>query len=282
MTKDGLYNFMNNVRIITDEADVNRESLNIGFEDFGHKDNERGYFSLDEAEEIYDKKLATENLYKDENGHLHLKNNYLQQRTAFTVVNGMPSCGFEDEMTRPLIEYAKRFYLVYDCIVPVNMLCGIKMLSVANNKYIFTYTVDRTKIISNFNPDFIEQLCIGIIKRSANYFTAYSHDDIKEKQYDFKCSCVNFNANDLKLTFTVDKNTAFSTNCIAIIKSLDAELFVSLNKWVNNEILTQAVHYMIIDSGQQYMISKDNEDIKSMNIYWANKDFPDYNDVRID
>ena len=73
------------------------------------------YFNLDEVKEIYEKGEA-DNVGVREDGSLYMKSNWLDARTAFSIICGIPF-GVHDE-DENLLSYAKKIGLVKENPIP--------------------------------------------------------------------------------------------------------------------------------------------------------------------
>ena len=164
--------FIDNTHVMTDYmGGWTDQWIEIGWYDC----KSDSYFNLDEVKEIYEKGEA-DNVGVREDGSLYMKSNWLDARTAFSIICGIPF-GVHDE-DENLLSYAKKIGLVKENPIPIQMYSGTKYLEIREDGlYTIKYTLDKSKFIYPV-VDFIEKMCVGRIKRLQSKTYMYYDDGI--------------------------------------------------------------------------------------------------------
>ena len=116
--------FIDNTHVMTDYmGGWTDQWIEIGWYDC----KSDSYFNLDEVKEIYEKGEA-DNVGVREDGSLYMKSNWLDARTAFSIICGIPF-GVHDE-DENLLSYAKKIGLVKENPIPIQMYSGTKYLEI--------------------------------------------------------------------------------------------------------------------------------------------------------
>lgn len=260
--------FIDNTHVMTDYMggwdDQWRE---IGWYD----NNSKMYFNPDEVKEIFDNGEA-ENVGIREDGSLYMKTCWLDARTAFSIICGIP---FNvSEKNENLLSYAKKVGWITESPIPIKMYSGTKELIVnEDGTFAIKYTLDKGKYKSP-NTEFLKKICVGGIKRLKNKtYTSY-HDDIKEKKYYFSCGEVDFDEDSLTLIINnIPYSEVYKRDLIDAIRNLDLELLMSNYNIVNFSNVLSACHDWCRDYGQFHWIGEDRteESEKHSNVYWYDK-----------
>lgn len=228
------------------------------------------YFNLDEVKELF-KKGETENVGRDENGELYMKQYWADARTAFTIICGIPFEVEEDHSN--LLTYAKSVGLVKGKPEPVKMLSGTKYLECnQDGTYTVKYQLDKTKF-GKPNAEFIKKIAVGSINKLKGATYTYYHDSIKEIHSYFRCGPVLFNEDTLILSITnISDNDVYKREFIDCIRDLDLEFLMSNSSLVNFSNVLCACQNWCRDKGQYHWIGESSEeDEKRSNLYWYDK-----------
>lgn len=259
--------FIDNIHVMTDYmGGWNDQWIEIGWYD----DQSHSYFNLDEVKEIYEKGEA-DNVGIREDGSLYMKSKWLDARTAFSIICGIPF-GVHSE-NENLLVYAKKIGLVKENPIPIRMYSGTKYLEIREDGlYTVKYTLDKSKF---FDPvvDFIEKMCVGRIKRLKNRTYTYCHGGVNEEKHYFTCGNVSFDKNNL--TLIIDKipyEQVYKRELIDSIRNMDLEFLISNSNLVNFSNVLSACHDWCRDHGQFHWIGDYNkEKEENSNVYWFNK-----------
>jgi len=232
--------------------------------------NSNSYFNLDEVRKIFEKGEA-DNVGIGEEGSLYMKSCWLDSRTAFSIICGIPF-GVKKEQDN-LLHYAKKMKWITENPIPIKMYTGTKTLEFnKDGTYIVKFALDKEKIVEHC-VEFIEKICVGKIKRLKNRTYIYYHDGIEEKKHYFICGDVHFDRNNL--TLKIDKipySEVYKRELIDAIRNLDLELLMSNSNVVNFSNVLAACHDWCRDHGQYHWVGDyHKEKEENSNIYWYDK-----------
>ena len=232
--------------------------------------NSNVYFNPDEVMEIFQRGDA-DNVGIREDGSLYMMSYWLDARTAFSIICGIPFDTHEEDGN--LVSYAKKMGWVTENPIPIQMYTGTKILLINDDgTYTVKYILDRSKYIDPC-AEFIEKICVGKIKRLKNKTYSYYHDGIKEKKYYFACGEVTFDRENL--TLIIDKipySDVYKRELIDTIRNLDLELLMANSNIVNFSNVLSACHDWCRDSGQYHWIGDyHKEKEENSNVYWYEK-----------
>lgn len=259
--------FIDNIHVMTDYMGGWKDQwIEVGWYD----NQSHSYFNLDEVKEIYENGEA-ENVGVREDGSLYMKSQWLDARTAFSVICGIPFG--VDKKNENLLSYAKKIGLVKDEPVPIQMYSGTKYLETREDGlYTVKYILDRSKFLDSA-VDFIEKMCVGRIKRLKSRTYSYHHDGIKEEKHYFVCGDVSFDKDNLTLIIDeIPYKEVYKRELIDNIRDMDIELLISNSNLVNFSNVLAACHDWCRDYGQYHWIGDYTErrEEKS-NVYWYDK-----------
>ena len=259
--------FIDNTHVMTDYMggwdDQWRE---IGWYD----KNSNAYFNQDEVREIFDNGEA-DNVGIREDGSLYMKTCWLDARTAFSIICGMP---FDvSEKDKNLLSYAKKVGWITESPIPIKMYSGTKEL-VVNEDSTFTikYIIDREKY-KKPNAEFFKKICVGKIKRLKNKTYICYRNCTEERVHYFSCGNVDFDEENLTLIINdIPYSEVYKRDLIDAIRNLDLELFMSNPNIVNFSNVLSACHDWCRDYGQFHWIGNRNEEKEeNSNVYWYDK-----------
>ena len=232
--------------------------------------NSNVYFNPDEVREIFQRGDA-DNVGIREDGSLYMKSKWLDARTAFSIICGIPFS--VNDKNNNLVSYAKKMGWITEKPIPIQMYSGTKILMVnEDGTYTIKYILDSSKYIDPC-VEFIEKICIGIIKRLKNKTYSYCHDGIEEKKHYFTCGEITFDIDNL--TLIIDKipySEVYKRELIDAIRNLDLELLMANSNIVNFSNVLSACHDWCRDSGQYHWIGDyHKEKEENSNVYWYDK-----------
>lgn len=259
--------FIDNTHVMTDYMggwdDQWRE---IGWYD----SNSKMYFNPDEVKEIFDNDEA-ENVGIREDGSLYMKTRWLDARTAFSIICGIPFG--VSEKNENLLSYAKKVGWVTESPIPIKMYSGTKELIVnEDGTFAVKYILDRDKYKSP-NTEFLKKICVGKIKRLKNKTYICYRNCTEERVHYFYCGNVDFDKENLTLIINdIPYSEVYKRNLIDAIRNLDLELFISNPNIVNFSNVLSACHDWCRDYGQFHWIGNRNEEKEeNSNVYWYDK-----------
>lgn len=259
--------FIDSTHVMTDYmGGWSNQWIEIGWYD----NRTNSYFNLDEVKYFFEKG-ETENVGQNEDGSLYMKSYWLDARTAFTIVCGIPFN--TSESNQNLLEYAKSIGLVHEQPIPIKMFSGTKMLLVkANDLFNVQYKINKD-VYKQFNQEWIEKLCIGKIKRIKLATHEYHHDGIIENVSDFMCGDISFDSNNRMLTIhDIPKNEICKRILIDAIRNLDIEILIANHGIVNFSNVLSACRDYCLDCDQPHWIGEKFDDYKKKsNLYWYDK-----------
>lgn len=259
--------FIDNIHVMTDYMGGWKDQwIEIGWYD----NQSNSYFNLDEVQKMYENGEA-ENVGIREDGSLYMKTQWLDARTAFCIICGIP---FDvDKKNENLLLYAKKIGLVKDEPIPIKMYSGTKYLEIREDGlYTIKYALDKSKF-SDPVVEFIEKMCVGRIKRLKGRTYNYYHDGIKEEKHYFTCGEVSFNEESLTLIIDEIPHTeVYKRELIDSIRNMDIEFLISNSNLVNFSNVLAACHDWCRDHGQYHLLGDYTErrEEKS-NVYWFDK-----------
>lgn len=257
--------FIDTIHIMTDYmGGWSNQWKEVGWYD----DRTEKYFNPDEVKEIFLQGQA-DNVNIDEDGNLYMEKHWLDARTAFSIICGIPF-GVTDKYEN-LLSYAKKEKWITETPIPIQMYSGTKTLQINdNNTYTIKYTLDKNKYNSP-NIDFIRKICVGKINKLKNSVYLYCHDGIQESKNWFTCGEVIFDSKNLTLVINdIPYSEVYKRELIDVIRNLDLELLVSNRNIVNFSNVLSACKNWCRDCGQYHWIDESPED-KNSNIYWYDK-----------
>ena len=259
--------FIDNIYIMTDYMG----GWTNQYKEIGWYDSKSGkYFNLDEVREIFNQGEA-ENVGIRKDGTLYMKSCWLDARTAFSVICGIP---FDvDKKHLNLINYAYKMGWATKKQIPIQIYMRTKTLDINKDcTYTIRYIIDKEKYTSPC-IEFVEKICVGKVKRLKNQTHYYHHDGIKEKVHEFLCGEVSFDRENLTLIINdIPYSDIFKRNLIDAIRNLDLELLISNPNIVNFSNVLSACHDWCRDCGQYHWIGDYNkEKEENSNVYWYDK-----------
>lgn len=261
--------FIDNTHVSTDAAGPHKDQWpEIGWYD----DNSGKYYNLDEVQELFDAG-ETENVGKRDDGSLYMKRCWLDARTAFRTVCGIPF-GVNSEENN-LLQYAKKIGLVTDEPVPVKMMSGIKTMAInKDGTYTIYYTLNKV-MGEIYYPSYLMKICVGCINKLRNYTIRYydgKHPGGQLK-WPFKCKDVSFDEDNLILIIDgIDKKYMSRDDLTHTLRKLDLELYVANSRIFNMHDIFAATTQFIRDNGQFHWLNEDrSKDEDKSNTYWWDK-----------
>lgn len=259
--------FIDNIHVMTDYmGGWSKQWKEIGWYD----QNSKAYFNPDEVKEIFNQGEA-DNVGIGDDGSLYMKSCWLDARTAFSIICGIP---FDvDEKYTNLLSYAKKIGWVTENPIPIQMYSGTKMLVInEDGTYTVKYVLDGSKYIDPC-VEFIEKICVGKIKRLKNSTYTYRSNGVEEKRYYFTCGEVIFDKDNLTLIIKdIPYSEVYKRELIDAIRNLDLELLVANSNIVNFSNVLSACHDWCRDHGQYHWLGENrNEKQKESNVYWFDK-----------
>lgn len=259
--------FIDNIHVMTDYmGGWNDQWKEIGWYD----DNSHLYFNPDEVREIFENGEADNVGIRDDNS-LYMKSCWLDARTAFSIICGIPF-GIKEKDNNLLI-YAKKMKWVVENPIPIKMYSGTKTLDVnEDSTYTVKYILDKEKYTEPC-IEFIEKICVGKIKRLKNRTYLYYHDGMEERKYYFTCGDVYFDKSNLTLVISeIPYSEVYKRELIDAIRNLDLELLMANSNIVNFSNVLAACHDWCRDYGQLHWIGDyHKEKEENSNIYWYDK-----------
>lgn len=261
------YYFIDSIHAMTDYMG----GWNDQWKEIGWYDSKSGkYFNPDEVREIFNRG-ETDNVGIREDGSLYMKSKWLDARTAFSVICGIPFNA--DNKYLNLVDYAYKMGWITKEPMPIQMYMGTKMLDINKDcTYTIKYIIDKEKYV-DLCVEFIEKICVGKIKRLKSHTHYYLHDGIEEKIYDFTCGEVTFDRDNLTLVINnIPYSEVHKRNLIDAIRNLDLELLIGNSNIVNFSNVLSACHDWCRDHGQYHWIGDYNkEKEENSNVYWYDK-----------
>lgn len=261
--------FIDNTHVSTDAAGSRQNQ----WPEIGWYDSNSGkYYNPDEVKEIFDAGEA-ENVGKRDDGSLYMKTEWLDARTAFNTVCGIPFGVREGQEN--LVEYAKKIGLVTDEPVPVKMFSGIKTMNInEDGTYDIQYTVD--KIIGEiYYSSYIMKICLGSINKLRNSTIRYYDGKHPggELRWPFKCKDASFDEDTLVLEIKgIDEQYMMKTDLTHTLRLLDLELYVANSRLFDRHDIFHAATQFARDYGQSHWLHENrHKDETKLNTYWWDK-----------
>lgn len=250
------YSFIDTIHLMTDRmGGWLNQWVEIGWYD----QNSNQYFNPDEVRKIYDEGQA-ENVKEDENGKLYMCSQWMDARTAFNVVCGIP---FRvSEKNQNLLDYAKKIGVVCEQPVPIEMFSGVKTLEInSDGTYNVVYTI-KTENYEKISVNMFRRVCVGSILRL-----------IHSKNTEFICKDVYFDDDRVALVINgISSDSVASREFIDNLRNLDLELLIANSNLVNYSNVIAACDYLCRDLGQYHWIKEtEKEGKEKSNIYWYEK-----------
>lgn len=213
------------------------------------------YFNPDEVKELFYQGEA-ENVGISEDGTLYMENCWLDVRTAFSIICGIPF-GVDNKHLN-LVNYAYKMGWATQYPTSIKMFSGTKFLIInQNHTYTIKYVIDKEKYV---NPcvEFIEKICVGAIK---------------SLELSDNCGEISFDKNNLSLIIHgIPYHDVYQRILIDRIRDLDLELLISNPNIVNFSNVLHACKDWCRDCGQYHWIKENPiKDAKKSNVYWYDK-----------
>lgn len=232
--------------------------------------NSNHYFNLDEVKEIYNKGEA-DNVDISDDGTLYMKSRWLDARTAFSIICGIPFKVANNHQN--LLDYCVNHDLITPNPIPIKMYSGTKYLDIlGNGNYRIRYQLDSSQFDSPVHT-FIEKMCVGRIKRLKAQNYESHHDGVKEIKYVFHCGEVSYNPDTFTLVIDeIPYDDVYSESLIDSIRNLDLEFLISNSSKVNFSNVLSACKDWCRDHGQYHWIGESRyKDESKSTVYWFDK-----------
>lgn len=269
--KDNIIKFVTDIHVKSDEI-VDDEYMTDYVVGFYNKES-KSYYNLDEVDDLYNRGLLS-NVIKDEiSCKLHLEETYLDYRTAFQVICGLPF-GKSISRHQNLLDYCYNHNITKKESTPVEMTNGTKYLNILpDDKYTLIYEVDSEvwKSLARDQQQLFKKICIG--KFNSLRFkptVVISSDNSKKEIYTLNFEDIHF-INRSLVVESIDKSSMSSDSLIYSFIDLDMQLsLLQMSQNTRRCVFNASKNFCKNILHPNYLkMSGNNED---SDIYWYLKD----------